>query len=59
MTSQMQFEKNEGWSFWTGISVKGLRRNGQVRRYKKKGMSHPGDKQRRSQTTEEALSIAN
>ena len=35
MTSCMQFEKIEGWSFWTGISVKGWRRIGQVRRYKK------------------------
>ena len=35
MTSCMQFEKIEGWSFWTGISVKGWRCIGQVRRYKK------------------------
>ena len=27
-------KKIEGWSFWTGISVKGWRRIGQVRRYK-------------------------
>ena len=31
----MQFEKIEGRSFWTGISVKGWRRIGQVKRYKK------------------------
>ena len=31
----MQFEKMEGWSFWTGISVKGWRCIWQVRRYKK------------------------
>ena len=31
----MQFEKIDGWSFWTGILVKGWRRIGQVRRYKK------------------------
>ena len=35
MTPCMQFEKIEGWSFWTGILVKGWRRIGQVRKYKK------------------------